>query len=79
MTTKNLAKHFSWAIRHKLGGESLHDIAQENGISAPAVKKNVDHVMKYLPDPQLVRPGFRLRLSLLLDAKNSALQSQDSD
>jgi hypothetical protein len=79
VTTENLAKHFSWAVRHHLGGESFAAIGDDVGRHPTTVEENIDRIMGYLPDPQLVASAFRRRLSLLLlNAENPFVQPQNS-
>jgi hypothetical protein len=65
-TTGSLARNFSWAIRHYMGGEPYLSIG--NGLDAKAVRKGINSILAYLPDPQLVGWKFRHRLWLLDEA-----------
>jgi hypothetical protein len=60
-----LRRHYSWAIRHKLGGESLGDIADEFGVARETVVNGIEFIVARLPEPDMVHKQFRDRISRL--------------
>ena len=62
---KTLRKHYTWAIRHKLAGETLGDIASEFGIQRNAVVEGIASTIDHLPELHFVPKGFRQRIFLL--------------
>ena len=62
---ENLRRHYSWAIRHKLGGESLGSIAQEFGVAKQTIDEAISKIVGYLPPSDLVPKQFRDRISRL--------------
>jgi hypothetical protein len=66
----NLRRSLAWAIRHHLGGESFREIAEDVGVSPPAVEKAARRIIANLPSPALMRADFRNMVELLLSASN---------
>jgi transcriptional regulator with XRE-family HTH domain len=59
---EKLRRHYSWAIRYKLGEESYGEIASSESVTRDAVAKGVQFIISRLPDPELVRKQFRDRI-----------------
>ena len=61
----NLRKNYSWAMRHRLGGESLGQIAEEFGVAKSTVVDGIDSILARLPEPELVNKKFWDRICRL--------------
>jgi hypothetical protein len=60
---ENLRKHYSWAMRHKLGKkESYGDLAKEFGVAKETVVNGIESFIARLPDPEMVNKQFRDRI-----------------
>jgi hypothetical protein len=68
---ETLQKRWVWTIRHKLGGDSLGDIAQEFGVSKEAVSKGITVIMSQLPGSEQVPRLIRQRVELLRSTDQS--------
>ena len=62
---ENLRKHYSWAMRHNLGGESYGEIAKEYGVARETIKNGIEFIAAHLPEPEIVGKEFRDRITRL--------------
>jgi hypothetical protein len=68
-TLENLQRHWAWAIRHRLGGDSLNDIGKEFCIAKRSVADAIDMIMEHLPAPEQVARQYRQRIALIQSAR----------
>jgi len=62
---ENVTRHFSWAILHYLGGESIRAIAKDASVTHPTVSEAVAKIIERLPSPEIVPAKWRLHVELL--------------
>ncbi len=55
----HLQRDFTWAVRHRLGGESNASLAAEAGLTSQAVGKAIRRIEELLPDSELVAKKHR--------------------
>jgi hypothetical protein len=55
----DLQRDFTWAVRHRLGGESNPALADETGLTSQGVGKAIRRIEELLPDTDLIAKKHR--------------------
>jgi hypothetical protein len=62
---ESLKRHFAWTVWNKLHGDTLGEIARNEGVQKNAVAEGIAFVMQHLPQPEQVPVQIRDRISAL--------------